>query len=277
MIRSILKLNTLKTGITVFISIVAFFITSCTKEDDNDQAMVPGQTSIRLVHSSAISNTTALDLYVNDVKVTVQPIPFRDVSDYFPATSGSKKIGVKTADGTAIMDTLLNIRDGHQYSVYVIEWRSYSTSSGTPPVITIAPSPVRGIILSDDNNTTIPDTGDAKVRFVNCIGSNDFFSTSRPAAIFYRVNAPLLPLQEYLTYNLTDKASDYLSITAGPLVFRATALNSAGVAATVTMEETTLEAGKLYTIYLTGSPGGVPPTGGATAPSSLELKIVAFK
>jgi hypothetical protein len=115
------KLNRSRTALTVFLAIFISFITSCTKDNDNGQAIVPGQTSIRLVHSSAISNTSSIDLYIDDVKATSQPVAFQNASTYFPTTSGSKKISVKTADGMTIKDTLLTIRDGHQYSVYVTE------------------------------------------------------------------------------------------------------------------------------------------------------------
>jgi len=270
------KIKKTITVFTIFLSVFTFLITSCKQDINDDPAIVPGQTSVRVVHSSAILNTSLLDLYVNDVKVTSQPIAYRGASTYFPIASGSKKVTVKIADGTTIKDTVLSIRDGHQYSVFVVEWRYYSSSTATPPVIIVSPTPKRDFVISDDNNTTIPAAGKAKVRFVNSIGSNDFFSTSWQPAIFYRLNAPgPLPAQEYITYNLRNTASDFLSLTAGPFTFKATSLNSAGVAATVNMSETILEAGKLYTVYLIGSPGGIPPTGGTVVPSTLELKIVA--
>ncbi|MGV3504620.1 MAG: DUF4397 domain-containing protein [Adhaeribacter sp.] len=246
----------------------AGLLASCDGKDEQAAPQVPGQTSIRLVHSSAISRASPLDLYVEDVKLTPQPISFSGVSAYFPISGGSKKILVKTTAGATIRDTTISIREGSQYSVFVKEW--LKAGSASPSL----PTPVREFVIAQDNKTTVPAAGEAKVRFVNSVTTGpDLASGSRQAAIFLRVNpAGPLPPTQVLTFNLSHIASDFLALPAGPITFRATVPNTLGTVVTVTSPEMRLEEGRLYTLYLQGSPGGTTATG-TVVPSSLELKI----
>jgi hypothetical protein len=262
----------MKKNLTIFLAIAGCFsllFSSC-KQDEQEAPLVPGKTSIRLVHSSAISGTALLDLYVDEVKLTPQPLGFAQVSAYFPTSSGSKNIVVKTEAGTVIRDTVLTVKEGQQYSVFVKEWQKGSTAN--PSLST----PVKEFVIASDNKTTVPAAGQAKVRFVNSVTTGpDLFSGSRQPAIFMRVNpAGPLPATQVLTYNLSHIASDFLAVNAGAITFRATVPNTLGTVVTVTSSDMNLEAGKLYTLYLVGSPGGTTTTGTVVAPS-LELKITA--
>jgi len=244
---------------------------SCDKDKDAASAVIAVPTGVRLVHSSAISGASLLDLYVDDVKLNNQSLSYNGFSAYFDATSGSKKITVKTATGLTLKDTVVNIKEGHRYSFFVKEWQLGSPTAN-PPVAT----PVKELIITDDSNTQVPDAGKAKVRFVNTVSTgSSLFSSSTQPAIFLRVN-PIgsVAATDFLTYNLTNMASDFLSLNAGEIMFRATVPNSIGTVITVNMAATNLEAGKLYTLYLVGSPGGTTTPGNVAIPSSLELRII---
>ncbi len=147
--------------------------------------------------------------------------------------------------------------------------------NSTPPILTLAQE--KNIIISDDNNVSVPDAGTAKVRFVNASTTGaSIYSSSSPAATFLKVNAPgSAALTDFLTYNLTNIASDFLTLNAGSMEFRATVLNTLGTAITVNMPATALQEGKLYILYLVGTPGGVTVPGNTTVPSTLQLKLVS--
>lgn len=250
---------------------ISVSLISCDKDKDAASAVIAVPTGVRLIHSSAISDASLLDLFVDDVKLNNQSIAYSGSSAYFDATSGTKKITVKTAAGLVLKDTIINIKDGHRYSFYIKEWQLGSPTAN-PPIST----PVKELVVADDSNTQAPDPGKAKVRFVNAVTTgSSLYSSSRQAAIFLRVN-PIgaVAATDFMTYNLTHTASDFLTLNAGEITFRATVPNSMATVITVTMAATTLEAGKLYTVYLIGSPGGTTSPGNVVIPSSLELRII---
>lgn len=249
-------------NLRITISVVLIFIstlislTSC-KDETVEPEIVPGKTSIRLAHSSEISNASQLELFFDGVKVTAQPVAFPEVSEYLPVTDGQKTIMIKTVSGAVLKDTTIAVKEGHQYTVFAKEWLKQNLNE----VITI-----KTAVVTDDNNTTIPEAGKAKVRFVNSLGSNDFVTSSLWVASFLKVNSPNPFLsEEYVTFNLSG-ASDFVTINAGAIRFKATSLNSVNTAVSVIMPETTIEAGKLYTLYLIGAPG---------TPSTMQLKLAA--
>ncbi|HEY0668657.1 MAG TPA: DUF4397 domain-containing protein, partial [Sphingobacteriaceae bacterium] len=152
-------------AILAFLSIASIIVTSCKEDKNSEPDIVPAQTGIRLVHSSFISSTSLLDLYVDNVKVNAASVAFLENSAYSSLGSGSKKITVKTTTGTTIKDTTFNVKEGHQYSIFVKEWQKGEWDNSTPPVLT--QSEVKSVVISDDNNTSVPAAGTAKVRFVN--------------------------------------------------------------------------------------------------------------
>lgn len=269
------KINkSLVTVFTVLLSISVLMI-SCDKEEkDGAEPMVPGVTSIRLVHSSEMSSVSLLDLYVDGVKVTAQGIAYQLASAYIPAGSGNgKKIEVKK--GTAVVaDTTLNIRDGHQYSVFVKELQSGIFNGNNELLQEVE---VRKLIITDDNNTTVPASGTAKVRCVNAATTGNLIRASggTRGATFIRINGPgPYPDVEYLTFNLADTGSDFATMRPGSVSFRGTVLPYVAVPGNPILVNmtTTLQAGKLYTAYITGSPGGT--FGTTNIASTLSLKII---
>jgi hypothetical protein len=263
-------------AIFAFLSIASILITSCKEDKNSEPEIVPAQTGIRLVHSSFMSSNSLLDLYVDNAKVNSASVAFPGNSNYSSLGSGNKRITVKTSTGTTIKDTTLSVKDGHQYSIFVKEWQKGESDNSTPPILTL--TQVKNVVISDDNNTSVPQPGTAKVRFVNASTTGPSLSSpSSPAAIFLKVNAPgSSALTDFLTYNLTDIPSDFLTLNAGPITFRATVLNTLGTAITVNMPEITLQAGKLYILYITGTPGGNTVPANTVVQSTLELKVIAI-
>jgi len=250
-------------------SMIIVLASSCKKDKTSAQANVTAATGLRLVHSSYISNTTPVDLYVDDVKLTSSgAVAFSNASSYYPLTSGSKKISAKTNTGTVLADTTINIMDGTQYSFFIKDrlWTNTVTTV-TAPLKT-------GLIAVADNNTSVPDAGTAKVRFVNM--SSQPLNSSLGLLTFLQINpaggtTATTTLTQTLGLNVFS--STYASFTAGSVTFRVYGATSA--AALLDPVNTadltaTLEAGKLYTLYAVSTQYTVKtPT-----KSPLALKLV---
>jgi hypothetical protein len=232
-------------GKTVVFIVMAgvLLITSCKKDDDTPaEDFIKAQTSLRLIHSSYISSASAVDLYVDDVKLnTSAAVQFSNPTSYFPLSSGSRKISVKSAGGFVVADTIINIRDGQQYSLFIKD-RS-SITEGTLAVVVLKTHLVPVV----DNSTSAPAAGKAKVRFVN-MSSQPLNSTQSPMT-YYIVNPAGSPtattvITQALGGDSRTFGSEYSSFDAGQITFRAQSVSPSIVDLT-----TTLEAGKLYTIY----------------------------
>lgn len=230
---------------SLFIIAIAILITSCKKDkEEPGEDTIKAATSLRLVHSSYQSSlSSTVDLYVDDVKLNTDgPIAFPAASGYFPAVSGSRKIVVKDASGTSIADTVINIVEGNQYSLFVKD-RSYVDETSLVVI------PLKnGLIPVTDNNTSAPAAGKAKVRFVNT--SSQPINSTAGRITFSRLTVSgnttfVTPITQTLGLDNTIFSSDYSTEDAGEIRFRAAGANSNVIDLTAT-----LEAGKLYTLYV---------------------------
>ena len=261
----------LKKSVATGLGLIALCIilNACSKVEPTPEVVISVSTGLRLVHSSAISEGTKFDLYVDDVKVTGSALAYQQNSPYLPITEGNRKIAVKTEAGALVKDTLLNVSASRRYSIFVKEWNK--TGSGSPST----PIAVKSLVIADDFNTTAAPTGKIKLRFVNAATTgNSLTAAAVIPGIFQRINpAGSSPATDVFTYNLVNLASDYLTLRTGPVTLSATAPNTADVQVFAASLPTTFESGKLYTLYLTGSPGGIS-SGGTTISSSLALKVI---
>lgn len=268
---------------TLFALVAVLSITSCKKDDEAPANVVEAPTSIRFVNSTFLrspfspGNTpdmSPIDLYVDNVKITTSSIAFSNVSAYFPATSGSKKIEVKSGS-TLIADTVLNIIDGRRYTLFIKDrsWQYPENTTTTPPTPITVVHLKRAIIPVIDNNTSAPAAGQAKVRFINM--SSLPLNVFQSSITFLRVNAPGSPTPTtVLTQSLGNNilGSDFSALDAGSVTFRAHGANSSAILDATYMTEltTTLEAGKLYTVYVMSTENVVK----TITKSPILLKIV---
>jgi hypothetical protein len=249
---------------TLSLAVIAatLLLSSCEK-DAPEEELIKAQTSLRLVHSSYNSRASAADLYVDDVKLnTSAALQYLNSTSYFPIASGSRKISVKHAGGTMVADTTINIGEGKQYSLFIKD-RSYVTE-GTLETVPLN-THITAVV---DNSTSAPAEGKAKVRFVNMssmplntVNNHMTFLTVNPAGS----SAPTTVITQTLGLDLRTFASEYSSYDAGQITFRAQSVSPAIVDLT-----TTLEAGKLYTLYVVSTEFTVKtPT-----KSPIALKII---
>jgi hypothetical protein len=257
----------------LFMSLALVFLASSCKDDDDDaEPLVTAATGIRLIHGAYLTATTPADLYIDDVKVTTSgTIMFPNASAYYPLATGSRKLVAKSATGTILADTTLNVADGTQYSLFIRD-RSFVN-----PTTTLVEVLKRGLVPVPDNNTTVPAAGTAKVRFVNM--SSQPINAFLMVQSFLLVNptgsvSPTTALTQGLGVGNAVLFSDYISFPAGAVTLRVhgavTATNFYDTTNTTDLT-TTLQPGKLYTVYATSTQYTVrTPT-----KSPLTLNIVA--
>lgn len=242
-IESVQRALSIKSTLLILL-VATSAVTSCKKANENpEDEFIKAATSVRLVHSAYLNNTSAVDLYVDNVKInTGGPLAFSGASAYFPATPGSKKIEIKDVAGTLMTDTVLNILEGRQYSLFIKD-RSIVDE------LTTDITPLKtGIISVVDNNTSAPVSGKAKVRFVNM--SSQVLNTTAAYVTFSVLNrVGNTTLGTIVTHTLGSDfqtfSSDYSTQDAGPITFRAQ-----GAGNNIIDLTTTLEADKLYTLYV---------------------------
>lgn len=256
-----------KTALILVLMAAALLLPSCEKDEDTPkEELIKAQTSLRFLHSSYKFNTSPVDLYVDDVKLnTSGALQFSNSTTYFPVASGSKKISVKHAGGTIVADTTINIADGKQYSLFIKD-RSF-VAEGTLEIVPLNTH----VVAVVDNSTSAPAEGKAKVRFVNMdsmplnsINGHMTFLTVNPAGS----SAPTTVITQTLGQDLRTFGSEYSSFDAGQITFRAQS-----VSPSIADLTTTLEAGKLYTLYVV-STGEIVKT---PTKSPILLKIIANK
>ncbi len=199
-----------------FAAILTFvlFLSSCKKDDDND-----GMASVQVVHSS--ETTGPVDLYIDNARVNSQAVAYTQSSGYFQIPAGSKTAEIRLAGSAQVVNTVnLDLEEGKNYTIYV------SGSSST-----------EGSVVTNDNTST-PSDGQAKVRFVN------LSSLVSSASV-------LLDNSSAISSNLLFGAtSDFSTVAAGTHTFKAYSSANANVNVTTSLN---LQAGKVYTVYLTGT------------------------
>lgn len=206
----------LKILITVLIAILSFtvLLTSC---KNNDEPEMNGTASVRVIHSS--ETTGAVDLYANDSKINNSAIAYASSSTYFQTQAGQKTIQVRLSGSAEVVSSQsLNLEPGKQYTIYV-------TGTGNGAVVT-----------TDDNSS--PSSTQGKVRFVNLssLTSNAGLQLDNSANLFTGITF--------------GTVSDFAAVSPGEHTFKASSATNANLNAQTTIN---VQAGKIYTIYLSGT------------------------
>jgi len=206
---------TFKTAKFLLPTLVLFLVitTACNKKSDNQA----GGTA-HFEFTNASQDASPMDLYINGAKQNTLPVPYCQTTNYYAITAGIKVPGLlkTSASGATIASFNLQLPPDNYYSVF----------------------------QSGDNTTVYVDdlsivAGKARVRFIN-------------------LN---LDLKENLDFGITD-APTPLAVNLGQLYdspYYAVAPGSSfSVYATGTKTSlldipTTLEAGHVYTIFLSGT------------------------
>lgn len=200
---------------------------------------------VRVLHASP--DAPAVDVYVNGNK-TLTNVPFFTASDYLDLPAGSYRVQVTPTGSpaeSAVIDATATIEAGKAYTI-----------AATGPVAAIKPT------IIEDNLST-PANGKAKVRVYH-------FSPDAPA-----VDVKLKGGATLISGLAFPNTSNYLEVDAGTYDLQVTPAGAGDVV--IDLPGTTLEAGKIYSVFATNVVASITPrvavytptTAPATAPSTL--------
>ncbi|MFI5157523.1 MAG: DUF4397 domain-containing protein [Sphingobacteriales bacterium] len=202
----------------VFFAAASVF-TSCNKNNDAS-ANASLNAKVKIVNT--VDGSSAQDFYLDNAKLNSSAVAYTQSSDYLTAKSGSHTAKF-TNSGSTTSNVSFNVslKADSSYTIY------YTANGST----------TASVVTTD--NLTAPAANMAKVRFVNlsnAVTSNVDFGVSATSK---------------LVSNLAARtASAYSQIAAGTTFY----LYSTGSAnAMLTIPATTIQAGKIYTIYVSGS------------------------
>jgi hypothetical protein len=202
-------------GLTCFATLCCLF--SCKKDIVISNEVVQGEAKIKLVNASHTSS--AIDFYLDDVKVNAQSLAFGEGSDYFKISSGSKNASFSNTDEDASAQVVF---------VPTLSYTSFYVEDKSD----------QGEILTFEDNLGTTGAGKASVRFINL---SPYFTNA--------VNVNLTGNVLLINSLPFKEASSYFSIDP-TIDLRVSILGASGIKV---LSGTEFEAGKIYTIWFSGT------------------------
>ena len=197
-------------------AIAAF--SSCKKNDDDGMHV-----SAYLMITNAAEGSAPQDMYVDNAKLSGSTVAYTQSSNYLTTSSGDHQAQfVTSGTSTANASFNLSLQGGHYYSVYYTGGASASSSNY--------------VVAEDDHST--PPSGKARVRFIN-------LSAALNSAVDFGISGGN-KLVSGLAYRA---ASAYYDVDASTSF----ALYLAGSSSVTLNIPTTIQAGKIYTVYISGA------------------------
>ena len=215
----IMTKNIFKTT-TLFIAAAIITFSSCTKKNDDTMFY----SSLSVTHASP--DAPAVDIYIDNSKVTTTPFSFSNTTGYLKnIISGKRNIKVNVAGTTTnVINADITFDGNKNYSLFAIDSVSKLST-----------------ILTVDDLTT-PAAGKAHVRFIH-------LSPDAPAVDIAVVGGPVVfPNSSF------KNVSAFTPLGAGTYNLEVRVAGTTNVA--LTLPSITLESGKIYTVYAKGFLGG---------------------
>lgn len=211
------NLHVKKTGTLFLLPAALLLITLCITSCSK-KADTTGTSYIQF--TNAAESASPMDFYVNNKKENDASLTYNQSTNYFSVSSVSQSAIIKsTASGATLASITINPQTGAYYSVFYID----------------------GSTIAYQDDVTAPQSGKAKIRFINLneglTGTTDF-SVSGGS----KIASALIQLV----------ASDYYQVDPGT-TFSA---NTTGDTTSLISIPTTVQAGHIYTIYLSGINAG---------------------
>lgn len=180
---------------------------------------------LRVVHASP--NAQDVDILI-DGEVAFANIPFNRVAGYEPAPAGSRTVQVVPAgaDEPVLAELPVELGAGQDYTVVV---------AGKAPLI-------EPLLLQDSNS--LPPASQARLRFIHLSPNVPEVDLARQGGSQLFSNVPY------------KNPGAYISVTPGTYNLEVQ-IAGTGVTA-LDAPEVTLDGGQVYTIFMTGSAGGIP-------------------
>jgi hypothetical protein len=211
----------LKVFLVMMATMAAF--TSCKKDDPN-----AGESRMMAVHVSP--DAPPVDVLIDNVKKNTAPLAYKENTGYFTVASGSRNIKITAAGSTTpVIEGLIPLEPNKSYSVFAIN----------------RVSSIRAIAALDD--LTAPASGKAHIRFFHLAPGANSLNVGTLAGSTYNALYSNRNFEDQLSMNAF---SVFTPIDAGTYTFD---VRVAGTSSSITApKDITLQAGKIYTLYVRG-------------------------
>ena len=191
-------------------------LSSCKKHDPDE--VVKGQAKLKIVNASqAVVNQ---DVYLDNEKLTTTALAFGESSEYVKIPSGNRSISY-TGTKSASTDTSLNFTPSITYTTFLV-----TNKNGDMEVV------------SYEDNLSNAETGKAKIKLISLTPN---FVTG--------INVMVQGGTQFVNGLAFKEASSYFTVDTA-FNLRYTVVGSGNVK---TIESTALTAGKIYTIWFSGT------------------------
>ncbi|MCX2575498.1 DUF4397 domain-containing protein [Pedobacter sandarakinus] len=189
---------------------------SCKKNDPN--GVVKGETKVKMVNA-AITEVPQ-NIYADNVMVSLAPIAFSETTDYIKLASGSRVLRFSGDNGMQTERTMA-YTPAITYTTFLIADR-------------------QGIrdLLSFEDNLSNTESGKAKIKLINL---TPYFATG--------INVSVQAGTQFVNGLAYKQASAYFAVEPG-INLR---YNVVGGGNAKTLDGTAMEAGKIYTIWFSGT------------------------
>ncbi|RYY35152.1 MAG: DUF4397 domain-containing protein [Sphingobacteriaceae bacterium] len=188
--------------------------TSCSKDDDED---VDAMARVKVVN--AVNGSSNVNLYLDDVSLDGSAVAYGESSGYLATKEGDRNVKFKTGNEVKT-DFDVTLKAGKYYTLYYTGTTNSSSN----------------FVTEDD--MTPPPSGKARVRFVHASSAAS------------NIDVAVLNATSKLVTDLSYKAASAYETVDANTSFVLTATGSASAGLTMPTE---IQAGKIYTIYISGS------------------------
>lgn len=191
---------------------------SC-KKDSKVDVEVQGEAKVKFINAS--QSTTSVDFYLNNKKINTQSLAFAQSSNYINVESGAKIATASPNAVTTVQAATITLVPTLSYTSFYVQDRLG-----------------KGEILFFEDNLGATEVGKARVRFVN-------LSPNLTNAVNINLTGNILVVNA-LAFK---ESSSYFAIDPS-LEVRVSVVGSAAIKV---IPGTDFEAGKIYTVWLSGS------------------------
>ncbi|GAA4198229.1 hypothetical protein GCM10022289_06660 [Pedobacter jeongneungensis] len=206
----------LSKSLILFISLATFGLTSCKKNDGGEVAK--GQAKVKMVNASLAD--VHQDVYMDNEKLTTVALAFGETSEYLKVPSGSRSVSYTGTNNTTT-DTSLNFTPSITYTTFLVTNKKGELE-----------------IVSYEDNLSNTESTKAKIKLINLTPN---FTTG--------INVMVQAGTQFVNGLLFKEASNYFTVDAGMNL----RYNVVGSGSVKTIEGTSLEGGKIYTIWFSGT------------------------
>jgi len=231
--------NNTVTGFIILCVLSVFltpYISSCGK---GGQASSVGL-NVQLQVLNLSPNVHPVNLYMNYIKQSTYPYYYPAPSGYFFLSDIDTPLQIRSA--SASTQNLLSISQpgfasNHKYTLFITGQYTTDTLSGQN-INTLTS------ILTKDDTAATPNVGFGKIRFVNLAIPNTLF--------YITANSTAITAFDTTKFNTVSK---YIQMPAGNYIFQISPSSTPGSILTTGLGTTTIQDGRLYTLYCYGIVG----------------------